>query len=150
MREQFGDLWELSTQPNSVACITTNGYVNSRGECIMGKGVALQAKKRYGRELALELGALIKEEGNHVHWLRDDVLSFPTKFVWWRPSDLGLIYQSATELKTIAIDEPKLTFYLPRPGCSNGGLKWKDVNPVLESVGLPDNVVVIDKEDNRA
>lgn len=149
MREQFGDLWTLAAQPDSVACITTNGYVNARGECVMGRGVALQAKKRYPG-LAKELGTKIREMGNRCHAMGDGMLlSFPTKHVWWRPSTLELITQSAQELKRIAAKFPAFTFYLPRPGCANGGLNWADVKPVLESVGLPDNVVVVEKEEKR-
>jgi hypothetical protein len=150
MREAFGNLWDLAAAPNTVVCIATNGYVNSRGECVMGRGTALQAKKRYPG-IARNIGNTIKAEGNHVRvfnvgtdeaWL----LIFPTKHVWWRPSDLLLIEQSAKELADFAAKNQHLTFYLPRPGCANGGLNWADVKPVLESVGLPDNVVVIDKE----
>lgn len=144
MREEFGDLWDFHALPNSVACITTNGFVKSSGECVMGRGVALQAKQRF-KGLAKELGSKIREMGNHCHSLRDaTLLSFPTKHVWWEQSDLKLIEQSAGELKQIAQKFPAFTFYLPRPGCSNGKLQWADVKPVLESVGLPDNIVVID------
>jgi hypothetical protein len=157
VREEFGDIWEMAKRPNSVVCITTNGYVNARRECTMGRGVALQAKKRYPG-IAKELGDKICRMGNHCHSLCDGmVLSFPTKHVWWRPSLLELIRQSAEELhhfaSTFGVPLPSgpnakyiigpLTFYLPRPGCQNGGLLWKDVKPVLESVGLPDNVVVV-------
>jgi hypothetical protein len=145
MREEFGDIWEMGKRPNSVVCITTNGYVNARGECVMGRGVALQAKKRYPG-LAKELGDKIRVWGNHCHDLRDGaLLSFPTKHIWFRPSSLELIKQSAEELRMLARTEvgKDRTFYLPRPGCSNGGLRWEDVKPVLESVGLPDNVVVV-------
>jgi hypothetical protein len=156
MREQFGDLWTLASASNSVACITTNGYMNARGECVMGRGVALQAKKRYPG-LAKLVGQAIRDHGNHVRRfnLTIDgphdiyVVVFPTKHVWWRPSDLELIRQSAQELTAMANEHFNTTFYLPRPGCANGGLRWEDVKPVLESVGLPDNVVVVDKEEVR-
>src|SRR5688572_10254267 len=113
MREEFGDIWEMGERPNSVVCITTSGALNTRGECVMGKGIARQARDRFPG-LAKELGDEIRAEGNHVHWLSEDLLSFPTKHVWWQPSGLGLIHQSAWELKLIAIDCPNDTFYLPR------------------------------------
>ena|SRR5687767_9056152 len=151
MREEFGDIWEMGARPNSVVCITTNGYVNSRGECVMGRGVAKQAKGKYPG-IAKVLGGLIRTAGNHVHWIgrglgEDDqhvwLFSFPTKHVWWRPSQLDLIRQSAAELVTWANSHTDLTFYLPRPGCQNGGLRWAEVKPVLEDAMLPDNVVVV-------
>ena len=145
MREAFGDLWELTASPNTVACITTNGYVNARGECVMGRGVAKQAKARFPG-LAKLVGQMIRAHGNHVSTFTvNDVplIVFPTKHVWWRPSDPELIRQSAQELVALANTRPDITFYLPRPGCANGGLKWEDVRPVLEDAMLPDNVVVI-------
>ena len=108
----------------------------------MGRGVARQARDRFPG-LARELGQRISASGNHVHELSNNLLSFPTKTVWWLNSDLELIAQSATELRTIALAAPDTTFYLPRPGCSNGKLSWEEVKPVLEKVGLPDNVVCI-------
>lgn len=118
----------------------------------MGRGVALQAKKRYPG-LAKLVGTAIRQYGNHVlrflcsvNGVHSTLFTFPTKHVWWKPSDLELIKRSTMELQWWAVKMPESTFYLPRPGCSNGGLKWEDVKPVLEEVGLPDNVVVIDKE----
>lgn len=150
MREQFGDIWKLAKAPNSVVCVTTNGYVNSRGECVMGKGVALQAKKRYPR-LAKVLGTMIKYGGNHAREAlgvdaqgeERKLVIFPTKHVWFRPASLELIRESAELLRLFAVNHPERTYYLPRPGCQNGGLKWAEVGPVLREVGLPENVVVV-------
>lgn len=45
MKETFGNIWELA-KPYDGIVITTNGYVNKRGEAVMGKGIAYQAKQR--------------------------------------------------------------------------------------------------------
>jgi hypothetical protein len=111
--------------------------------------MALQAKQRYPG-LAKLMGQAIKAEGNHalyfmmsVNGVHSNLLTFPTKHVWWKPSDLELIKRSAMELQWWAVKMPDHAFYLPRPGCSNGGLKWAQVEPVLREVGLPDNIVVV-------
>jgi hypothetical protein len=44
MIEKTGDIWESS---EDYICITTNGYINVKGECVMGKGIALQCKERF-------------------------------------------------------------------------------------------------------
>lgn len=142
MREEFGDLWTFYSHPNSIACITTNGFVKSNGQCVMGRGCAYQAKQRFP-EIAERLGTLIQRLGNHVHELGYRCLSFPTKHVWWEKSDLELIKRSVGELKEYALEHPDLTYYLPRPGCSNGGLTWGQVQPILDSVDLPTNIVAI-------
>mgnify|MGYP001585303530 CR=1 FL=1 len=43
----FGDIWDynVASEANCIG-ITTNGTVKSNGACVMGRGVALQAKLR--------------------------------------------------------------------------------------------------------
>lgn len=148
MLEKFGDLWEFHRQPNTVACITTNGFVKTNGQCVMGRGCAQQARDKFPGTAAL-LGDLIKAYGNHVHYIGNNMLAFPTKHVWWEKSDLQLISKSAQELELLALVHPDITFYLPRPGCANGQLNWSDVKPVLGALGLPDNVIVITNDSTQ-
>lgn len=144
MHEITGDLWQLYSLPNSVACITTNGVVGRGGRAIMGKGVALEASKRFPT-LSKELGNLIKARGNQTQLLATYRLYiFPTKNHWKDKSDMFLIRSSARALKIYATLNPQITFYLPRPGCGNGQLDWeRDVKPALSEVRLPDNVVIV-------
>lgn len=127
-------------------CITTNGFVKSNGECVMGRGCAKEASTRF-KGLAKRLGDLIKTVGNVVHVFNEErLITFPVKHVWWKPADLELIKQSAIVLSNEAKEHPAMTFYLPRPGCGNGGRDWlTEVKPLLESVDLPDNVVVVSR-----
>jgi len=46
MIETTGDLWEAHDLGHWVA-ITTNGIVNAKGQCVMGRGVARQAAQRF-------------------------------------------------------------------------------------------------------
>lgn len=137
------DLWKLNAQ-GQVVCVTTNGitktYGPEKGQAVMGAGVALQAKLRYPN-LPLELGSLLVVAGNHVYWFpKYRLFTFPTKNDYRDKSTLELIAQSARELVQL-VEEQKILdtyghgqIYLPRPGCSNGGLDWKDVCPVLEEI----------------
>lgn len=143
-----GNLWDFaSLDENHIACITTNGFVKKNGECVMGRGCAQEAKNKF-KGLATALGDRIERYGNRVHTFCKDefgqnIITFPTKHVWWKPSDLELIKKSADELRMLATAQPNVIFYLPRPGCGNGQLKWSDVRPVIEGI-LPDNVVIVD------
>lgn len=96
------------------------------------------------REAGYEVYDFRNPPGNTgFHWSSID------PHVWWKPSSLDLIRQSAEELKRWANSLTEWTFYLPRPGCQNGGLKWSEVEPVLRSVGLPDNVVVVTNDERQ-
>lgn len=149
MREAFGDLWTMRAD---AICITTNGYVTAAGRGVMGRGVAAQAKRRFpGIEEAL--GEALTRSGNHtqvIAWWGDAVaiVAFPVKHVWQDAAKLGLIRRSCGELVALA-DEPRGKagrtwdrILLPRPGCGNGRLDWKDVRPVIEPL-LDDRIVVV-------
>lgn len=150
MIEQFGDAWELAK--GNILCITTNGLVKKNGECVMGRGIAAQAKERFPA-LPAHLGQALLIYGNHVHWLDNwgdwFLMSFPTKHKWWEKSDLKLIERSVKELQCMfPIDDTEsykynTKIYLPRPGCSNGGLDWKDVKPLVEI--LDDRFVIVER-----
>lgn len=141
MVEAQGNVWDFYGQPDTVIVIPTNGDVNRNGECVMGRGLALQAKKRIPG-IALELGKEIKQQGNVPVFLdHADCLSFPVKHHWFEKADLDLIQQSACILESLAHDYWEAVFVGVRFGCGNGKLNWKDVKPILES--LPDNVLIL-------
>ena len=146
MKEITGNLWDYYGESLHTICITTNGTIKKNGEAVMGRGCALEANNKVPG-LARQLGHSIDKGGNKVHWLRWDegqnpiLLSFPVKHNWWEKADLILIKRSAADLSYLASGEEARTFILPRPGCGNGKLNWKDVKPLIEF--MPDNVHVI-------
>jgi len=143
MREVCGNLWNFHNQGNWVV-VTTNGNVKGNGEAVMGRGVALQAKIRFP-DIPRTLGFQIGRYGLCVTDVGHKVLVFPTKFNWWEKSSLGLIEKSSEELLSFIDVHPGIysaLVYLPRPGCSNGGLDWGAVKPVLEKY-LDDRFVVV-------
>jgi len=122
-----GNLWKFHTPANWVV-IPTNGSIRRDGACVMGRGVAFQAKKRYPR-LPYELGERLRGTGNNVYTFKDyGLLSFPVKHAWHMKADLELIEKSCKQLLYI-VDRP---IYLPMVGCGNGKLRWSDVRPILE------------------
>ena len=128
MLETVGDIWNFRNEGWIV--ITTNGIVRKDGACVMGRGVALQAKQRFAR-LPFELGERLRERGNHVHSFPDyGIVSFPVKHHWKEPADPSLIEQSARELFDLSLGVDR-KFYLVRPGCGNGQLSWETVRPLL-------------------
>lgn len=138
MKIIYGNLWEL---PSDFKVITTNGILKSNGAAVMGKGIALQALKKYPG-IDFELGKLIKRFGNHVFRLSNNLISFPTKHDWKEKSDLNLIKRSAEELAFMLKHQHDITVLLPPPGCGNGGLEWKNVESVISKI-LDDKFAVV-------
>jgi len=166
MKELRGNLWELAR--GSILCITTNGFVKSNGECVMGRGIAQAAAKKFP-ELPKTLGTLLKTKGNNVHILglygEYILVSFPVKPEyeifnhtsqvvrhmqqqfslgttipgWACAARLPLIEQSVEQIQKLNI--PTTTnVYIPRPGCGAGELTWEQVKPMMEV--LPNNFFV--------
>ena len=122
-----GNLWKFHTPTNWIV-IPTNGSIRQDGACVMGRGVALQAKKRYPK-LPYELGHHIFSAGNNVCTFKDyGLLTFPVKHKWFENADLELIEKSAKQLLYV-VDRP---IYLPMVGCGNGKLSWSDVSKILD------------------
>lgn len=135
MQGIHGNLWDYHKKGDWVA-VTTNGMVKANGECVMGRGTALQAARKYP-SLPLRLGRSINAFGNHVMHFPDlRLFSFPVKHNWWESADLKLILRSAHELVDVVNKSLAETaaIYMPRPGCGNGQLKWVDVYPTLQGV----------------
>lgn len=133
MKERIGDIWKTDCD---IICVTTNGVVKSNGELVMGKGVALQAKKRY-LELPYQLGNLVSLYGNkpyYITYIDDDydIISLPTKHHWIDNSNIELIKKSLLRIKEIIPENCNVA--LSRPGCANGNLFWKDVKQEIEPI----------------
>ena len=161
MLEVYGNLWEY---PANARAITTNGFVKSNNECVMGRGCALEATKRYP-SFSSVLGQRIKASGNSVHLFvfnNNNIITFPVKDKseicksdrsnvvthmqnkfqsgqmvpgWACKARLDIISRSCKQLIDLANAHKYETVVLPRPGCGAGELDYyKDVRPILEQL----------------
>jgi hypothetical protein len=146
MLEITGNIWDFHNKGFWIT-ITTNGNVNIKGEAIMGKGIALEAKRRYP-EIPILLGKKISNIGNCLHyWGEKGLLFLPTKYNWWENSDIALIEKSCRELRDFfdkVITEYPTPIYVVRLGCENGKLDWQNVKPILEKY-LDDRFIVVSR-----
>lgn len=148
MREIVGDVWSyhdaghwIVITTNGTITYSGNGYVESLSECVMGAGVALQAKQRFPN-LPSVLGQLVFVTGNVVYKLPQyRIYTFPVKTNWWMRADMRLIVRSCSQLSRLA-PEDELT-YMVRPGCGVGRLAWRNVKPKIEHL-LDDRFVVVE------
>lgn len=106
----------------------------------MGKGIALIHKQKYPEqydEYRKKCFAKQIHTGNVYYWkgtdygYEKDVLQFPTKFHWRNPSELSYI-RSGLQAFVDKYEEFGITYIaFPKLGCSNGGLKWEVVKPIM-------------------
>lgn len=106
---------------------------------VMGKGVALEFKKRYPlmfryykrtcREGWLEPGKLLTwtQPGNPL------VVNVPTKLHWRNPSEYAYIRDGLDALRQLLMNHKGKRVHLPAIGCGNGGLNWEIVRGMIES-----------------
>lgn len=136
MKEAQGNLW---TFPADARVITTNGFVKNDGSCVMGRGCAKQARDMFPG-IDKKLGVLIKRHGNVVNLLgphgpdKAQLIAMPVKHNWWEEADIDLIKDSAHRLVQVADLYDYSNIVLPRPGCGNGKLSWKSVQPLLAAI----------------
>jgi hypothetical protein len=153
MITQYGNIWDEIDNCDAIV-ITTNGTVKANGACVMGRGIAREARDRYPG-VDLTLGQLIQSKGNLVFKLDRPIwsgplrpyvalrlVSFPVKHNWYEKACLTLIESSTVSLRLLADIEKWKMVIMPRPGCGNGNLKWEDVRPVIEPI-LDDRFVVM-------
>ena len=109
--------------------------VNTVG--VMGKGIALEFKKRYPdmfqtyrdvcEKRKLKTGTLMLCY-EPDHW----VLLFPTKEHWRNPSRMDYIETGLDKFCRTYAEKGITSAAFPRLGCGNGELNWADVKPVME------------------
>lgn len=130
MLEITGNLWSEHAA-GAVVAITTNGQVTRKGDVLMLRGCARQARERYP-DIPRTLGGLIRQHGSHVFDLGRRIVSFPVEEDPYQIPDLKLIEQSCRELVELTDYKQWRKVVVPRPGCGGGGLAWSEVRPMLE------------------
>jgi hypothetical protein len=146
--EKRCDAWSVPSA--QAVCVTTNGTLKKDGRGVMGRGIALQAERKF-KDVDRALGRAINHNGNCVQVLltaREPdgreyaVVAFPVKHQWWERADLDLIARSAQQLVSLADQRQWTRVVLPRPGCGNGHLTWDEVEPILRPL-LDDRFLVV-------
>jgi O-acetyl-ADP-ribose deacetylase (regulator of RNase III)/uncharacterized protein YwgA len=140
----IGDLFsnQAQTLVNTVNCVG-----------VMGKGVALEFKKRFPslfedyaarcarKEVQLGIPYVFRETGSTDSKL---IVNFPTKNHWRSPSKLADIEHGLDYFAQHYADWGVTSIAFPPLGCGNGGLGWSEVGPLMHGKlhRLPINVEV--------
>lgn len=136
---KHGDMFQEPTQAivNTVNCVG-----------VMGKGVALEFKKRWpdnftayrklcldkklnpGKMFVFDRGGLIIDGPRFL-------INFPTKNNWRAKSKLSYITDGLDDLVSTIKNMNIKSISIPPLGCGNGGLDWKEVKSVIEEKLTP-------------
>jgi O-acetyl-ADP-ribose deacetylase (regulator of RNase III) len=133
IRDSHGDLLRADAE----ALVNT---VNTVG--VMGKGIALQFKKSYpgmfdayrraAKAGEVTLGRVqVWETGQMTH--PRYIINFPTKGHWKAGSRLPDIKAGLEDLAGVVRDLGISSIAVPPLGCGNGGLDWRDVEPLVRA-----------------
>jgi O-acetyl-ADP-ribose deacetylase (regulator of RNase III) len=109
---------------------------------VMGKGLALQFKKRfpdnYGyyseacREHEVFLGKMFVTFEMHRLETHVWIVNFPTKLHWRNHSQLSWIADGLDDLRTVIQGYAIRSIAIPALGCGLGGLDWVNVRDMIE------------------
>lgn len=122
-----GDIFQSTAE-----CIVNT--VNCEG--VMGKGLALEFKKRYPENYisyvtACKLGRL---KIGKLHFFKEKgklIVNFPTKDKWRNNSKMEYIQKGLVELVNLILAENIKSIAIPPLGCGNGNLDWREVKSVI-------------------
>lgn len=121
-------------------CQTRVNTVNCKGT--MGKGIALEFKKRYP-DMCTEYAGLCKKGSvkpgvPYIHTLSDGrlILNFPTKNHYKDPSQYPWIKEGLERIKKHYKEWGITSLAIPPLGCGNGKLQWPKVrNMIIKELG---------------
>ena len=136
-----GNLWYWHGLGKHVG-ITTNADINRRQELVMGRGVALEAKRRFP-DLAVTLANHVIHHGNVPCYVaKDRLFTVPVKQHYLAKAEISIILRSLSILDEILVTLVISEVYIPMPGCGAGGLKREDVLPVIEAARYSDRILI--------
>ena len=147
-----GNIWAVARESRSSVIIPTNiGWRDSDGHAVMGRGLAMQAKRRYPA-LPAWYGDLCRRfKGETGVCMYHELILFPVKPLcvpapwrsWMGPATVSLIARSLSQLVMYSPAEPR-NFLLPTVGCGNGGLTLAEVRPLLDKyLGARDDMILV-------
>lgn len=113
--------------------------VNTVG--VMGKGIALMFKERFGENFRLYAAACKAKEVQTGKMFVTEVyeldgprwiVNFPTKQHWRAKSQMAWVVEGLQDLRRFLIEQQVKSIAIPPLGAGNGGLEWAEVREQIE------------------
>ena len=119
---------------------------------VMGKGLALMFKEQYpynflkyqeacSKQL-VNIGKMFIVEENDIFNNKKLIINFPTKIHWKNSSEYAYIEKGLVALRQEIINRQIKSIAIPALGCSNGGLNYNLVKPMIETILKDLNCVI--------
>lgn len=119
---------------------------------VMEKGLALMFKEQYpynflkykeacSKQL-VNIGKMFIVEENDIFNNKKLIINFPTKIHWKYPSEYTYIEKGLVALRQEIINRQIKSIAIPALGCSNGGLNYNLVKPMIETILKDLNCVI--------
>ena len=141
----YGDMFE-DEELYTYVLVTANNSFTKDGRLVMGKGAALDLKKRVPDIDRVFADLLRTRTTNNFYgfilWGRYGI--FQTKYNFKDPSPLELVRASTNALIKFAKSHKNWSFAMNFPGIGAGGLTYEEVFLIVTK--LPDNVYLYIKE----
>lgn len=116
--------------------------VNTVG--VMGKGIALMFKEAFPanyreyeaacRRGVVRTGEMFVTERPAILGAPRWIVNFPTKEHWRGKARLAWIEAGLNDLRRLIVEKDIQSIAVPPLGCGNGGLDWRAVRPLIESI----------------
>lgn len=142
------DMW--NDEPG-LRIVTTNSSITSRGNLVMGRGAALEAKQKFpgidfsAGSIINNLYGRLSKYGFIVIWHKNNMLGlFQVKYTWMQDANLDLIKYSTEQLINYIKPLEQRYYHMNFPGIGNGRLNYDSVYDIIKA--LPDNVFIYTKE----
>lgn len=119
---------------DDVKLITTNGNIKRDGTSVMGKGIALEASKKFRDLPSMYANHIRKNNISCAYYPSYKLILFPTKYNYWQNSNLILIRKSMEETLKICKNNNIERVVMPKVGCGNGLLYWNSVKRTIEDI----------------
>lgn len=102
---------------------------------VMGKGIALEFKKRYPNMFDAYrndcIDGFVKIGTTWWFGKSPRICCFPTKKHWRDPSKIEWIQEGLCDLRFQLEHTTYNSIAIPKLGCANGGLDWSNVKPLI-------------------
>jgi hypothetical protein len=134
--------------PYDAICVPINTNITRQNKLVMGKGFALEIKKRspgidiaFAESLKLNMNACFAYSDMFFSGIK--LIGFISKLNWWEKSTMDILVKSAHELMGLCSALNLQNVLLPAPGCGCGGLNIELVKTTLDGI-VDDRIIFCD------
>jgi hypothetical protein len=139
MKFKKGNMWDVFEE-SDLFLITANSSINKKGELVMGRGIALEVKKRFPtfpKRAGYEISLATKFHPRYgitesLPGIPSQLRCFQVKYNWHDNANLDLIEYSTHLLSLVVKGGYYSNVHLNYPGIGYGHLSKKQVQPILE------------------